>query len=290
MNAVALKTQIVSCNSKLRFALIHVAPKTLMTETCDFYEVIPRLLLKRGMTIEDICPPHNAVARRALEEYGAVFVADESVALPRACVFSNEPSVEDFQRQAGIARSEIGETIVELQFAALEKLLLACDEATGENLNITPRGGAEASRRTYADTLRLWSSRVAPALEYWCKCGGLTADEAASLDALPIAEQVSVVLDYEARGLFFSKDFSKSITRSVALPGASQHLSMLAFDVVEFQNPAVREILARHGWFQTVASDLPHFTFLGRAERDLPALGLRCVEIGNQTFWIPNVP
>ena len=51
----------------------------------------------------------------------------------------------------------------------------------------------------------------------------------------------------------------------------------------------VRQVLARHGWFQTVKSDLPHFTFLGVAEMDLPYLGLRRVEVRAQAFWVPNV-
>jgi len=38
---------------------------------------------------------------------------------------------------------------------------------------------------------------------------------------------------------------------------------MLAFDVTEFQNLRVRELLGKHGWFQTVLSDLPHFYFFG---------------------------
>jgi hypothetical protein len=65
---------------------------------------------------------------------------------------------------------------------------------------------------------------------------------------------------------------------------------MLAFDVNEFENPRVREIMAKHGWFQTVLSDLPHFTFLGLKEKDLPKHGLRSLEINGQVFWIPNVP
>jgi len=64
---------------------------------------------------------------------------------------------------------------------------------------------------------------------------------------------------------------------------------MLAFDVSQFGNARVRRILARHGWFQTVKSDLPHFTYLGVEEKDLPALGLRRVETGGQVFWIPNI-
>jgi hypothetical protein len=51
----------------------------------------------------------------------------------------------------------------------------------------------------------------------------------------------------------------------------------------------VRQILAENGWFQTVLSDLPHFTYLGLAERELPDHGLKSVEVNGQNFWIPDV-
>ena len=50
-----------------------------------------------------------------------------------------------------------------------------------------------------------------------------------------------------------------------------------------------RRNAVRDGWFQTVKSDMPHFTYLGLAEQDLPARGLRSVLVGKQLFWIPNV-
>ncbi|MDT7602584.1 MAG: hypothetical protein QOF61_581, partial [Acidobacteriota bacterium] len=93
----------------------------------------------------------------------------------------------------------------------------------------------------------------------------------------------------EESGIFFSKEFAKSILYSVAAPGASQHLAMLAFDAVEFKESRVRSTFARHGWFQTVRNDLPHFTFLGVREKDLPDLGLKRVEDCGQVFWIPNL-
>jgi hypothetical protein len=34
---------------------------------------------------------------------------------------------------------------------------------------------------------------------------------------------------------------------------------------------------------------LPHFTFLGLKEKDLPKYGLKRMEVDGQTFWIPNV-
>ena len=102
------------------------------------------------------------------------------------------------------------------------------------------------------------------------------------------SEQVREVLNLEKRGLWFSKDLSKSILYSVAAPGTSQHISMLALDVTQFADARVRRILANHGWFQTVKSDQPHFTYLGRMEKELPQLGLRSVTIGAQVFWIPD--
>jgi hypothetical protein len=109
------------------------------------------------------------------------------------------------------------------------------------------------------------------------------------LRQLPLHEQVKEVLKLEESGIYFSKDFSKSILYSIAAPGTSQHMSMLALDVTQFADARVRQILARHGWFQTVKSDLPHFTYLGVEEKDLPRLGLRQVKSGAQLFWIPNL-
>ena len=114
--------------------------------------------------------------------------------------------------------------------------------------------------------MRLWNSRFLPALAHWQKLGRLSQEQTDALRSLPIAEQVAEVLELEKDGIFFSKDFSKSVLYSIAAPGTSQHIAMLAFDANEFLDGRVREILAEHGWFQTVLSDLPHFTFLGLKE------------------------
>ncbi len=241
------------------------------------------------MRFDEVCPPGDVVARRAIEEYGALFVAAETVRVPDACVFANEREVADFQNQAGIAQRMFDDVAVQLQPAALQALIAARDAATSSGLTITPRGGSEASRRSYDDTLRLWSSRVLPALDFWCACGRVTGDEADAVRELPINAQVAAVLEMEGRGIFFSKDFKKSVMRSVALPGTSQHLAMLAFDVAEFRDASVRDILARHGWFQTVLSDLPHFTFLGRTETELHDYGLKPVVADEQVFYVPRV-
>ncbi|HYN83645.1 MAG TPA: hypothetical protein VER32_00210 [Pyrinomonadaceae bacterium] len=261
-----------------------------------FYGALALALRRRGVRLDELCPQTDVVARRVLEEYGSIFVASERVVVPHRCVFESEDEVLSFQREAGwsaatfpSARTEQTEVVIELQPPAMEALLAARDEAAAQGLQLTARGGAEAGRRTFADTVRLWDSRCHPALDHWCSRGRLADDEAERLRRLGLNEQVEAVLALEQEGMFFSTDFTKSILLSVAAPGASQHLAMLAFDIFEFRDERVRRVLARHGWFQTVVSDLPHFTYLGLEEEELPRRGLRRVRHAAQTFWIPDL-
>jgi len=260
-----------------------------MNTSASFYNVLRKALRKRKMNLEGLCPSADAVARRVLEDYGAIFVAGAKVTPPPVCVFVSEEQVANFQRAAGIAQEIINNDQIELQPEAMKALLKARAEANKEDLDITPRDGSEAARRNYDDSVRLWNTRFLPALDYWTSKGRLSGDQADRLRSLPLHDQVSEVLALEKSQIYFSKDLSKSILYSIAAPGTSQHIAMLAFDVAEFQNPRVREILGKHGWFQTVLSDLPHFTFLGLKESELPQHGLKSVVIDDQTFWIPNV-
>lgn len=268
-------------------------PKPKQTSTTlnssPFYAALESALRHRGKVIEDICPPNDSVAQRVLHDYGAMFVGSENTLPPPLCVFAGEDQVSRFQKAAGRAAATIGAAVIELQPAAMTALLKARAAARAAGLNISPRDGAEAARRSYADTVRLWNSRFLPALDHWTNVERLNAEKAERLRALPVTQQVPEVLELEKEGIFFSKDLSKSVLYSIAAPGTSQHIAMLAFDANEFQDERVRKMLASHGWFQTVLSDLPHFTYLGLAEDELPARGLKRVEIEGQTFWIPDV-
>jgi len=255
----------------------------------SFYDVLRKALKHRKTKVELICPGSDAVARRVLEDYGAIFVASKKVLPPPVCVFTSEDQVTKFQEQAGFVSQAFGFDEIQLQPEAMKQLLKAREDALKEGLDITPRGGSEAARRNYEDSMRLWDTRFLPALDYWVGQGRLTSAQADRLRTLPLHEQIGEVLDLEKDEIYFSKDLSKSILYSIAAPGTSQHIAMLALDVAEFQNPRVRQILAKHGWFQTVLSDLPHFTFLGLKEEDLPKNGLKSVVVNEQTFWIPNI-
>jgi hypothetical protein len=254
----------------------------------QFYDVLRKALKKRKTTVDSICPSSDPVARRVLEDYGAIFVA-KKVLPPPVCVFTSNEEVERFQEDAGWSSEMWGFDQVELQPEAMKQLLKARADAQKEDLDITPRDGAEAARRSFDDSMHLWNTRFEPALTYWESQGRLTAEQVSRLKSLPLHRQIAEVLELEKTGIYFSKDLSKSILYSIAAPGTSQHIAMLAFDVNEFDNPRVREILANHGWFQTVLSDLPHFTFLGLKEKDLPKHGLKQIEVDGQKFWIPNV-
>jgi len=264
-------------------------PRAQPSDAPPFYRALERALRLRGIAVDDICPPDDVIARRVLHDYGAMFVADDVVMPPPVCVFQSEEEVTQFHQAAGRAPATIDGAVIELQPAAMEALLLARTAAEAAGLSITPRDGAEAARRNYADTVRLWNSRFLPALDYWTGLGRLTSEQCARLRELAINDQVAAVLELESEGIFFSKDFSKSVLYSIAAPGTSQHIAMLAFDANEFEDARVREILSQHGWFQTVLSDHPHFTFLGLEEEELPARGLKSVEVDSQRFWIPDV-
>jgi hypothetical protein len=232
--------------------------------------------------------PTDDVGRKMLKEYGAVFVARGGATPPKTVIFKDEAEVSAFQNGLQKAKESIGGFSMELQSAAMQGLKNAIAEAKQSGLNITPRG-ADSARRTYNETVKLWASRVDPGLKHWVGKGKLSQADASRIKSLSPFQQVPEIFKLEAQGMFFAKDLSKSIIYSVAPPGTSQHLSMLALDVKENDNAKVRDILAKHGWFQTVVSDLPHFTFLGVAESELSNLGLKKVSDGGRSFWLPNI-
>lgn len=230
----------------------------------------------------------DAVARRLLAEYGSVFVACGGAVPPDRIVFRDEEEVEAFQKALDKVEVEFGQIKIELQAAAANRLATAVEQARAGGASLTPRS-TDSGRRTYSDTVALWQSRVEPALEHWVANERLSSEKADQIRALPPFKQVAEIFDLEANGMYFSKDLSKSIIFSVAPPGTSQHLSMLAFDVAEFNESRIRQILAENHWYQTVTSDLPHFTYLGAPESDLPKLGLRKVLANDRVFWVPGL-
>ncbi len=246
-----------------------------------------RNIEKHGYSLANLVDENNPVEKRLLAEYGAVFLT--RAVPPSKVMFTSENEVLGFQTKAVATQVKIGGIALELQRAAAQALVNASNEARSEGASITPRDPNDSARRSYAHTFTLWNGRFTKACEHWKSKGKLTSEKISSLKSLPIKQQVAEVLKLEASGIYFSTNFDKSILYSVAAPGTSQHLSMLAFDANEFGNKKVRKIMAKHGWFRTVQSDEPHFTYLGHSEKDLSSLGLKKVDAGKGEFWIPDV-
>jgi hypothetical protein len=229
----------------------------------------------------------DPLAERVFREYGAVFAASDEVTLPPSCIFKSDTDLAAFHKTLKIKSALIGGVTIELQEAAMNALLDAVEEI--QPRRFTPLDGAIAGRRSYADTVRIWNSRFIPALNYWVSKGKIPRIEANAALMMPVAAQVAKVVDWESNGMFFGTTRTRSIFSSVAPPGTSQHLSLLAFDVVQDNDRLIREALNRNGWYQTVVGDSPHFTYLGVPETELPKRGLKAVVRGGKKFWVPLI-
>lgn len=254
----------------------------------DFRSAVEKRFAAKKLKLEDICPVDTSlVARRVFKDYGAMFIAASEVRFPDKCVFANEDEVISFQANVESKKATIGNRTIELQAEAMDALMKARSDAAKQKLTITPRG-ASAAKRSYADTYRIWKSRFDPALKHWVARGKIKPEDAEKAAKMETTDQVEQVIEWEQDSIWFSTGFNRSIFSSVAAPGTSQHLSMIALDVTEFGNKAVRDILNGHGWYQTIIDDTPHFTYLGLDEKELPKRGLIAETRGGFTFWIPN--
>jgi len=232
--------------------------------------------------------PQDGLTRQLVREYGATLVAQGNVARPVTMIFSDEAAVTAWQSSVGTRTQKIGGVDVTLQTAAMAALQAALVEAKTAKLIVTPTG-PDAARRTYAGTVINWKSRVDAGLVHWQAGKKLSAADAKAIRAATPAAQIPLILAQEDKGLCFAKTLDKTILRSVAAPGSSQHVFMLALDVKQHGDPRVRALLARHGWFQTVVTDEPHFTFLGAQAAGLPALGLKKVAVRGRDYWVPDI-
>ncbi|MGB8507863.1 MAG: hypothetical protein WCD76_05630, partial [Pyrinomonadaceae bacterium] len=100
-----------------------------------FDDALRRALARRELSLNEFCQTDDAVARRMLAEYGAMFVADACVEPPRACVFASESEVAAFQHQATWRSETLAGVQIELQPAAMDALLRARADALAVGLD-----------------------------------------------------------------------------------------------------------------------------------------------------------
>ncbi|HXG94823.1 MAG TPA: hypothetical protein VNN73_20965 [Blastocatellia bacterium] len=233
----------------------------------------------------------SPVERRLFNEYGAIFTTRATP--PPTVIFSSAAEVEAFQSTLTTTRARIGQYEMELQSEAMEALMAAVADMNAVGGSISPRA-ADSAARSYEDTVMLWTRNVTRGLEHWLELQRITPERAERIRALAPVAQVEVILEMEdAEQIYFGTFFDRSILYSVAAPGASQHLALLAFDVAEYEKDEVERTLARRGWFRTVPNDLPHFTYLGHSESALESLGLKRItrDYGERaySFWVPDI-
>ena len=244
----------------------------------------------RQLTFDDICAiGSDALARRVFSEYGSVYAAELNVRIPWKCIFDNSEDVARFQKVLKVRAAVIENVPLELQEAAMNSLQMAALEGAQKGLRIVPLDGPIAGRRSYYDTLRLWYTRFSPGLEYWIRAGRITEEEATAARLLSSRKQTEKIIEWETAGIWFSTDRSRTIFSSTAPPGTSQHLSLLALDVENYADSEVRELLALHGWYQTILNDPTHFTYIGVPEIELPGRGLTIIIRGPFRYWVPRM-
>jgi hypothetical protein len=241
-------------------------------------------------SFDQVCPEANdKTARRVLAEYGAVFAASEKVTLPPVCIFVDEVSVREFQSKLNVTEIDVNGSVIRLQTAAAKSMQTLLQSASVLNVSVRPLDGSVAGGRDYADTKRIWLSRVDPALEYWTRRGKITEDESYVFLLTSLKEQIERIIGWEESGLLFGTGRAISIFTSTAPPGTSQHISLIAFDVAPPVTSMVRMLFNANGWYQTVKGDAGHFTYLGVVESDLPKRGLRSVLHNGTLYWVPNI-
>jgi len=283
-------------NLKLILLVLVVAQTAISQASSPVYfeEVVKKRFSsgepKADWSFERFCPVSTSiVAARVLEDYGAMFVANESILLPHSCIQAGEGDVIRYQKSLKTKCIDIAGVRINFQAAAADAIQSAIDEAAAKDLSLTVLDGAIGGGRSYGETVMLWNSRFFPAMEFWIRRGRLSETDREAIGRLDLQKKVEKVLEWEAQGIYFSTDRTRSIFTSTAPPGTSQHLALIAMDVTEFWNPELRTILNRNGWFQTVVDDPAHFTYLGYTASELPGRGLRAIYKGSQQYWIPNL-
>lgn len=182
-----------------------------------------------------------------LRSYGAVFVnPDIGIKLPPKDIFANEQETQQFQATLTMGHVDATNDCY-LQKSAADALNKAIIQ---QKIPLKSGYGSGDCTRTFNTNLRFWNKY-------------------ANNQVLAKVQQGK----------------ETKILGLVAPPGTSQHLWGLAIDL-RVSNQEQRKALNQNGWFQTVESDVPHWTYVGLAEENLSLFGFKKQAIGGIIYWI----
>ncbi|MDZ8050428.1 MAG: D-alanyl-D-alanine carboxypeptidase family protein [Aulosira sp. ZfuVER01] len=185
-----------------------------------------------------------------LRKYGAAFVNQApELKLPQKVIFTNEQETKEFQSTLTMVKVD-GTNNCYLQQAAG----LALNKAKAiQKIPLKSGYGSGDCTRTFTTNLRFWQKYANDRTLEKVRQGKETA-----------------------------------ILGIVAPPGTSQHLWGLAIDL-GISSQKQRQALNQNGWFQTVESDIPHWTYLGLTEEQLPLFGFKKKVVRGITYWLTPI-
>lgn len=182
-----------------------------------------------------------------LKAYGAVFVnQDVGIKLPQKDIFANEQETQEFQATLTMGHVD-GTNDCYLQKSAADALNKARIE---QHIPLKSGYGYGDCTRTFNTNLRFWNKYANN----------------------QILAKVQQGKETKILGL-------------VAPPGTSQHLWGLAIDL-RVGSKEQRKALNNNGWFQTVQNDVPHWTYVGLSEENLPLFGFKKQVLQGIAYWI----
>jgi D-alanyl-D-alanine carboxypeptidase len=182
-----------------------------------------------------------------LRQYGAPFITQNStIKLPPKVFFPNAQETRSYQATLLMSRVNSGNNCF-LQNGAADAFNIADKQI---NIPLKSGYGSGDCTRTYETNLRFWNKYANKSTLERVKQGRETA-----------------------------------ILNVVAPPGTSQHLWGLAIDL-RVSTAAQRKALNQNGWFQTVETDTPHWTYLGVPEQKLPEFGFNKKIVRGITYWL----
>jgi hypothetical protein len=185
-----------------------------------------------------------------LRKYGAAFVNQEAeTKLPEKVIFANEQETKEFQSTLTMIKINGAKDCYLQQPAGL-----ALNKAKAlQNIPLKSGYGSGDCTRTFTTNLRFWYKYANDRTLEKVRQGKETA-----------------------------------ILGVVAPPGTSQHLWGLAIDL-RVSSQKQRQALNQNGWFQTVESDIPHWTYLGLTEEQLPLFGFKKKVLRGISYWITPI-
>ncbi|MEH2183668.1 D-alanyl-D-alanine carboxypeptidase family protein [Nostoc sp.] len=182
-----------------------------------------------------------------LRSYGAVFVnQDIGIKLPQKDIFANEQETQEFQATLTMGHID-GTNDCYLQKPAADALNKARFQ---QKIPLKSGYGSGDCTRTFNTNLKFWNKY-------------------ANNQVLAKVQQGK----------------ETKILGLVAPPGTSQHLWGLAIDL-RVGSKEQRKALNQNGWFQTVENDVPHWTYVGLSEENLPLFGFKKQTIRGTTYWM----